>query len=442
MGKKFLIIVLGLAFILGAAKMSFAAVTQVDSLIEKLVEKGILNKEEARELKTEILTDTQLLTEESAKQTLPKWVQDMKLKGDLRVRYQNERRDSSNSRNRGRVRMRLGLETNVNDKVSTGIGIATGSGDPRSTNETMENSFEKMDLRLDYAYAKYSPTSWASLTAGKMLTPFWTPKDLIFDSDIAFDGGVASLKSKKFLNNKAELFFNTGLFILDEGNGASTGTKENFDPFMYVVQPGLNLKTTPNTNLKLAVAYYGLDNLRGQLRLPYSSSTNTVSSCTNSAGTASSCYAHDFKPVSGGMEFTVSNPLGDSGFFSDLGVDEFGVFGEYVKNTAGMVDEHTDGFLAGAKIGAKKVVGAKQWQLSYNYRRLERNAFLDNFPDSDFYGGGTHVQGHEAALTLGLGKNVSLDFDYYRATPIGGEEVDTRQAKVENLIQADLNLKF
>ncbi len=411
-----------------------AAITQVDSLIEKLVEKGILSKEEARELKTEILADAKTLDEDTFKQSLPTWVQKMKLKGDLRVRYQNERRDSTNSRNRGRVRMRLGLETDVNEKVKAAVGISTGgnssnSGDPRSTNQTFEDSFAKPDIRLDYAYAQYTPVTWASVWSGKMASPFWVPKDLLFDSDITFDGGGTQLVSKKYMGDKLQYFFNTGFFILDEN------ATENYDPYMYVVQPGLTLKTTKNSKLKLAGTYYGIDTIKGGTKLAFSAATNT-----GLTSSATSTYSHNYDPIGAGAEFTLDNPLGESGFFRDLGVDQFALLGEYVKNTSG--DEHDQGFLLGARIGAKKVAGPKQWQLSYNFRRLERNAILDIFPDSDFYGGGTHVQGHEAELAYGLGKNVSLGLDYYRASPIGGEELDTRQAKVENLIQVDLNFKF
>ncbi|MFA5059361.1 MAG: putative porin [Candidatus Omnitrophota bacterium] len=435
------IFILGV-FLLGNASPSFAGATSVDALIRKLVDKKILSKEEALELKSEIAADEKMVRAEGLKTDLPSWVKDMKLKGDLRVRYQNERRDSTQSRNRGRIRMRLGLETKANDKVQLGVGIATGSGDPRSTNETSENSFEKMDLRLDYAYAKYMPTTWASITGGKMLSPFWTPKDLLVDSDISYDGGSVNLTSKKFLNDQVDFFLNTGFFIMDEGNGASTLTTENFDPYLYVIQPGLNIKPTANTKLKLAATYFGIDNIRGQRRLQYSASTNTTRACTDASGAAQSCYAHDFEPVSGGMEFTIDSPFGNNGFFNDIGFDQIAFLGEYVKNVADMVDEHNDGYLLGARIGAKKVSGPRQWQLGYNFRRLERNAFLDNLPDSDFYGGGTHVQGHEVEFAYGLSKNVSLNLDYYRAAPIGGEEIDTRQAKVENIIQADLNFKF
>jgi len=425
--KKVFVVAAVILGILTSEALSFATTTQVDSLIEKLVDKGILTKSEGIELKGEIAADEKILREEGFKQSLPSWVQDMKLKGDLRVRYQNERRDSTNSRNRGRLRLRLGLETKVNEKVKVGIGLASGgnasnAGDSRSTNQTLENAFEKPDLRIDYAFAEYKPTDWAGITAGKMLSPFWVPKDLLFDSDLSFDGGSVNL-SKKFNADKLELFFNTGFFILDENS------TENYDPYMYVMQPGFKLKTTQSTSLKLAGTYYAFDTIKDYSRLANSSSTNTVNSSTQ--------YVYDYDSIGAGTEFAIANTITS---LQDLGVDELAFFGEFISNPH--ADEHDMGFLGGARIGAKKVVGPKQWQLSYNWRRLERNAFLDSFPDSDFYGGGTHVQGQEVELAYGLGKNVSLGLDYYRAVPLGGEEIDTRQARVENLIQADLNFKF
>ena len=140
-----------------------------------------------------------------------------------------------------------------------------------------------------------------------------------------------------------------------------------------------------------------------------------------------------------GSELAFANPFSFLNL-SDVGVDELAFFAEYVKNPRAV--DHDTGYLMGARIGAKKVAGPGQWQASYNYRRLERDAVLDIFPDSDFYSGGTHVQGHEATLSYGLAKNVSLDFDYYRSNKIGGEEVGVRKNAIENLFQFDLNLKF
>ncbi|HAU89798.1 MAG TPA: hypothetical protein DCW72_06095, partial [Elusimicrobia bacterium] len=86
--------------------------------------------------------------------------------------------------------------------------------------------------------------------------------------------------------------------------------------------------------------------------------------------------------------------------------------------------------------GQRKVEDAGQWQLRYSYRRLEADAWLDNYPDSDFYGGAVNAQGHEVLLTLGLLRSFALDLDYYQTRPIAGG------LKKEKLFQADINLKF
>ena len=116
--KRFIgLLVLGLIWF-GGAPPSFAASTSVDSLIRKLVDKGILTEKEALELKGEIASDEKLIHEEGFKQSLPSWIQDVKLKGDFRLRYQYERKETdADARERGRIRYRLGIETKINEKL-------------------------------------------------------------------------------------------------------------------------------------------------------------------------------------------------------------------------------------------------------------------------------------------------------------------------------------
>ena len=166
------------AWFMGVSSVCFGVTTQVDALIEKLVEKGILDRQESIKLKSEIADDEKLVREEGLKQSLPSWVREMKLNGDFRLRYQYEKKKGSNTnsgntteRDRGRIRFRLGAETKVNDQTKVLFGLATGGTDPRSTNQTLENSFELKDIRLDYAYAQYAPFAWAAFLGGRMKNP-------------------------------------------------------------------------------------------------------------------------------------------------------------------------------------------------------------------------------------------------------------------------------
>jgi hypothetical protein len=70
------------------------------------------------------------------------------------------------------------------------------------------------------------------------------------------------------------------------------------------------------------------------------------------------------------------------------------------------------------------------------YTRLEKDAFLDTFPDSDRLGGRTDVKGFEFILDYGLSPNVYLTLDYYRFDRIAAI------SDQEDLLQTDLNFKF
>jgi len=81
--------------------------------LQKLVDKGVLSAGEAQEIKTETQEQVKKDIASGTSSSLPQWVQNTKLKGDFRVRYQLDHAKPSDSkvtsdRNRGRIRVRLG----------------------------------------------------------------------------------------------------------------------------------------------------------------------------------------------------------------------------------------------------------------------------------------------------------------------------------------------
>src|SRR5262249_52098389 len=158
-----------------ASTASYAADTQVDSLIKKLVEKGVLTSDEGQQLKGEIAYDAKTIQENNMKTGLPDWVQNIKMSGDVRLRDQYQRRDLRTAtifdRNRGRVRARLNVEDQVNDKVKFVVGIATDGNSGRSNNVTFGGnnsdagltsgnttlgSFDKPNIVLNRAFVTYT----------------------------------------------------------------------------------------------------------------------------------------------------------------------------------------------------------------------------------------------------------------------------------------------
>lgn len=388
---------------------------ETDVLIDILEKKGILTAQEAKE----VLSEVQIQKDkekapakevESSGFKLPKWVENTKVKGDFRFRYQYQDTDESGSesRDRWRMRWRFGLETEVNEWWKTAFRLASGSGDPRSRNLTLTDTFETSNVQLDLAYAQFDPNKHWSLVAGKFKNPIWNTKDLLWDSDINPEG--ISVQFLDYKINQFEVFGTAGFYALEEFSSDTS------DPWLGLIQTGTKVNFTDSMYLKFAGAFYSFQNLKGN-SFDYSSGTNS----TDVNGNLMDDY--DAFGVDAELGFKLSGP-----------VPFVGVFGQYVNSDA---SDNDLGYLAGVKFGHKKVEKFGQWQVKYNYRRLEQDAWPDFLPDSDFYDGQTDVQGNEIEFTLGLAKNVTIGLDYYKT-----EQIDREPTIEEDIIQVDLVLKY
>jgi hypothetical protein len=422
--------------------MPSAYAGEVDLLIQKLVDKGVLSAGEGQELLVETKEEVKKQNASATNDAIPAWIQTTKLKGDFRFRYQHDhaKRLATTANNpdtdRTRIRMRLGLETKPNDKLLVGIGLATGKDDlttesadqSRSTNQTLTDGFSKYALTLDYAYAQYTPLSWATLVMGKFKNPLWEPGDLIWDTDINPAGGAVKFDYQ--FNPKLSGFLNAGVLTIAEVTSAST--KKWASPTMYVAQPGFVYNLTDTISLKSALAYTmhtGVNNKQ----LYGSAGTNS-----NTTGTAAGLLLYKYTELNPSVELGIKEPL------KAVGIDlpYLSVFGEYVNNIA--VKDRNTGYMVGTKFGAEKVANFGEWQFRYNYAMLGRDAVLDILPDSDRYGGKTGIRAHEGMLDFGLGKNTWLGLDYYYAWQLPGsvQLTGATQTKPASVYQVDWNMKF
>jgi polyhydroxyalkanoate synthesis regulator phasin len=412
---------------------------EVDVLINKLVEKGLLTQQEAGQLLNEMQkegarqeTTVKETAEQVAKDTaqktvkeeaktwakIPDWVNRIHFKGDFRLRYQYEDKKADNgdvtNRNRGRYRWRFGAVADVTEdkKWQVGFGLASGTGDPRSTNQTFTNDSEHADARIDYAYAQFQPFKELKIIGGQFKNPIYKPKDLVWDGDITPQGVTAPFAYK--VNDQFGFFVTPALFVLEEfkPSGESDSTA-----WMFVLQPGLTVNPTKDIWIKLAGSWYSNANIKGHA-FKYSAHTNTD---------AKTGLIYDYNSL--GAD-------GEVGFKFDSYIQHAAVFGQFISSDA---DNDNTGWLAGFKFG-RKVEKLADWELKYNYRHLEKDAVLDFLPDSDFYGGKTNAEGHEVELIFGLAKHVYLALDYYYAKKIDVATGGTDQP--ENVFQFDVNFKF
>ena len=327
-------------------------------------------------------------------------------KGDLRLRYQTEKNNSDNARNRYRLRLRVAGKSELSEKSKIKFGLATGSDDPRSTNQTFQDTFQTPDIRLDYAFITHQISKSSRLFSGKMKNPLYRPSDLLWDSDINPDGIAIKFQNKK---NSMNWFFTGGIFILDE---ISNNSK---DPYLLIFQPGIYWNLKNKIKSRSAISFYSSQNLKGKT-LAHSANSNT----TNSLG-----LEKEFSAIA------ISTQIN---FYEQFSLPMISTFGEIVINTN--QSSNNQGGIIGLKFGNKKVNKAKNWQSKISYRYLASDAWIDAFPDSDSYGGATNIEGLELIIKYGISKKTWYGFDLYTMNKINGTKNN------QTLIQLDINTKF
>lgn len=328
---------------------------------------------------------------------VPDWVKNIKISGDLRYRHESidaeTDGDWATGRNRHRVRARFNIDTTLDKEWDLGFRLATGSADPASTNQTLDNSFSSKDLWLDLAYFDWHPLSMEGLNVygGKMKNPFYAvgKNELIWDNDVNPEGIAAKYVMPLGENDK--LHVNGGGFWVDEDSGG-------VDTSLFGAQTYVKHTFENKTYLLGGASYFDYGNVkdRGSLQDTWGGGTSFFGNTTDTGGTE---FESDYEIVEAFTEY---------GFkINGLPV---AIFGNYVQNTIASTSED-EGWLVGFKLNKAKEPGT--WDFRYNYRELEADAVLGAFSDSDFIGGGTNGRGHEFGFNYQLTKNVQAGLTYF-----------------------------
>jgi hypothetical protein len=395
--------------------------TQQQLIIEQLARR--IEQLESRQDRQETVIEEKVSSavEQKQIQALPdsiKWVENVKVGGDLRYRHESIDSESSKSwskgRHRHRIRARLGIDAKVADDWDVGFRIASGSGDPVSTNQTLDNSFSSKALWLDLAYFNWHPSGMKGMNVygGKMKNPFYRAgkNQLIWDSDLNPEGIAA--KFQKPLNDATDLFINGGGFWVDERSGG-------VDTSLWGAQAYFKHKLGNPDYILAGAGYYDYGNIEGRGNLA-STWGGTASFFGNSVD-ANGNFMNDYDVVEGFAEY---------GF--ELGALPVAIFGNYAQNTSAVTNEDT-AWLAGFTLNKAKKPGS--WQATYMFRDVEADAVLGAFTDSDFIGGGTDGQGHTFGFKYQLAKNLQAALTYFLS------ERDSTDDDY-NRLQGDLILKF
>ncbi len=347
-----------------------------------------------------------------------KWAGKLKWSGDFRYRYEYiDDESKSQERHRNRIRARLGLDVAVNDEWDLGFRIASGCGDPVSTNQTLDEAFSGKPVWFDRAYADFHP-EWGeglNVLAGKFGVPFYNvgSNSLIWDSDLNMEGGA--LQYAYQLNEQTNLHLSGGGFWVNEESG-------NPDTGLWGLQGYIKHDIGNPTYILAGASFFDYGNIQGAEGLAAEWDDDPEEFFGNMS-VDPNVYASDFDIVE---------------LFCEVGTKVGGtpvaIWGDWVKNTGAVNDEDT-GWLIGGKLNQAKTPGS--WEFSYDYRDIEADAVVGQFNDSDFIGGGTGGKGHRFGFAYALAKNTKAAVTYFDAQyDRGAGEKDYDR------LQVDIALKF
>lgn len=347
--------------------------------------------------------------------TEKKWYNSVKVKGDVRVRYERIDQEDRALRNRGRIRARLGAAAKPSDELDVEIGIATGSkNDPVSRNQTFTGGFTPKEFLLDYAYVDWHPNQikGLSLQGGKLKNPFTTVSDIIWDGDVTPEGAAL----KYVIGADWKLGLVGGAFAVEERSADD-------DTMLYGAQAKVQGPLSERVKATVGVSYYSFQEVSGK---PLIDPAGKSSSHGNSYvqvvedGETNKLYAYDYQMI---------EPFASLSFAFPIPVM---AFANYCVNTD--PDDNNIAYAAGLKLGAAK--DPNSWELAYMYKKVEKDATLGLLTDSDAWGGGTDGKGHKISATYQISKNWKAGITYFISKKNLADEADY------NRLQLDLVAKF
>ncbi len=485
--KKRKLLAAGLAAVaLGAGSASAQSSRELAALNKRLAE---LEKKTSRlEAENRQLLDREIKPASSSadKIKLAGGVSELKLSGDLRLRYQYDTTDTQHytnpntgrvvndhgsQRSRWRFRLRVNADFKLGDNWFAGIGLQTGQS-ADSGFETYTGGFSNYNVYLSRAFVGWNAADWFTLVAGKQANPFYKT-ELVWGSDLSPTGLSQRVQLDKLFGGDSfeetitgydkdgkpivssttvtqdspwELALVFGQFIFSDNNEAAFGdTDLKTDAYLFEQQLIFGYKFSKDLKVTFAPSFL----LYNAANIASANNAKSFSAATAGAGFANIGHTRDLHILQFPGDVTFKLFGQRTKFVWDVAYNASG--GKRTHDIYGVVDHnsHDDwAFLVGLEVGQNRKKG--DWSASVNYRQVGLSAIDPNLNDSTWAHSHVNVRGWKAAVAYNFTDNVLGAITYTQADNLrndlfGGQA--TGGAKLADLnngqaLQVDLNVKF
>lgn len=353
-----------------------------------------------------LIATVQLQADDTAMNiSIAKFVSNLKVSGDIRLRQENFWKSTKGQRDRSRqrFRFRLGVQPQIQD-VTVGFRLASGTGEQVSTNQSFDDLSSQKALFIDHAYVQWKAFEWFKLTGGRMPNPFWRTysSDVVWDDDFNPEGFAQQLEYK--FHERISAFANLSQVVLDED---SSDTR---DQWLFGYQIGARTKWFQETKWDFGIALYDVDNERvgtfSQSAVQEGNSRFTGSGV--STVTAFFTMVHltsEFKARVGPFPLRLH-----ADYVNNIADNSLGAIGTR-NQIIGSSGTEKVGYQFGAILG--KAGNAMTWEVAYFFKWLETNATLADLADSDFGDGGTNRRGHIAWVAFNPREYLQLKAKFF-----------------------------
>ena len=434
--------------------------TQVQEELSRVVNEVELIKIIQEQVRSEV---QELLLREIKKVELaaaaPEWTKRIRFSGDIRLRYESNRFGGNNAdfaqpanptqvmntkidQNYFKYRVRFGAEAKVNEHLDAVIRLSSGnSSNPVSTNTSMNDYMNKDSALFDLAFLKWHPWKSLILYGGRMPNP-WLSSDLVWDGDLNFEG--IALRGRKPVTESWTPFLTVGAFPLQKYDFSEQGK------WLTAGQLGLERKSGKGIDARIGASLYSFSNITGVLNDPlnpgaadwtapqFQQKGNTLINISSDPAVYKMALGSEFREfnLTGTFDIGLWDPyhivlLGD--YVKNLGFDKSDV-AQRTGNTN--QPEETAGYQIGISAGHPSIQEFGQWKAYLYYKRLEADAVVDAFADSDFHLGGANSRGWILGTDYSLSKNSWLTLRLLTADEISGPPLAI------DVFQIDITARF